>query len=253
MYRIASACRPYFFAWLAAAVVAGVANPATAGFDESVDAVRQGEFMEAIDQIVIPVRETLEDGICEVVATTMPGIERGIASLEALVGDTYYFGHFVGKDYATAVKWYLRAAEKHNALAQSTLGDIYYYGRGVPQNYIKAATWWQLAADQGVAIAQLNLSVLYGNGEGVTQDFVKSHVYANLAAAQLPLGKDYEIAVKNREYIASQMTPEQIAEAQRRSDAWQATSNGTDEAAAEQPEDGTEQDPEVAGDRVCQW
>jgi len=184
---------------------------------------------------------------------TMPRVERSIGSVEALLADVYYFGHFVPKDYAKAVKWYLRAAEKGNALAQSTLGDIYYYGRGVPQNFTTAAEWWQLAADQGVAVAQLNLSVLYANGEGIEKDLIKSHLYANLAAAQLPLGKDYEIAIRNREFIASQMTPEEIAEAQRRAEEWQ-PAPGRSEQMDGEPE------PEVAGegmqkgdDGLCVW
>ncbi len=196
------------------------AGPAWAGMDESIEAAREGKFVEAGKEIIAPVRETIEEGICDVIAATMPRVERSIASVEALMADVYYFGHFVPKDYDAAVKWYLRAGEKGNALAQSALGDIYYYGRGMPQDYEAAATWWERAARQGVGGAQLNLSVLYANGEGVTRDLVKSHMYANLAAAQLPLGKDYEIAVQNREYIAEKMTPAQIAEAQKRAKAW---------------------------------
>ena len=212
-----------------------LALPAAAGADGSVETVNEANYADAArkyfdaakeyfddaKEIVIPVRKSLENGICDIVVVAMPGVERGIASVEALLADVYYFGHFVPRDYGAAVKWYHRAGEKGNALAQSALGDIYYYGRGVPQDYQTASQWWERAANQGVGGAQLNLSVLYANGEGVMKDLVRSHMYANLAAAQLPLGKDYEIAVQNREYIAEQMTPGQIAEAQQLAKAWQ--------------------------------
>jgi TPR repeat protein len=150
----------------------------------------------------------------------MPPVTRGIGTLEAVIGDAYYYGHWVSRDYAAAARWYRRAAVSGNALAQSTLGDMYYYGRDVPQDFAMAASWWRLAADQGVALAQLNLSVLYANGDGVEQDYVKSHMYANLAAAQLPPGDDHAIASKNRDIIAKAMTPAQLAEAQRLAREW---------------------------------
>ncbi len=205
--------------FVAALALASI-SPALAGIDESIEAAKEGHLLDAAKEIVAPVRESLEDGICDVVVAAMPRVERSIASVEALLADVYYFGHFVPKDYDAAVKWYLRAGDKGNPLAQSTLGDIYYYGRGVPQDYETAAAWWERAAKQGVGGAQLNLSVLYANGEGVPRDLVKSHMYANLAAAQLPLGKDYEIAIQNREFIAEQMSPDEIAEAQQRAKDW---------------------------------
>ncbi len=237
---------------LVMALALASASPAWAGLDESIEAARQGEYIDAAKELVAPVRETLENGICTVVVATMPGVERSIASVEALLADVYYFGHFVPKDYDAAVKWYLRAGDKGNALAESTLGDIYYYGRGVPQDYKTAALWWERAAEQGVGVAQLNLSVLYANGEGVARDLVKSHMYANLAAAQLPLGKDYEIAVQNREYIAEQMTPEQIAQAQLRAKAWQpAAERNKRESDAET--DRAEDAGHAGGPKRCRW
>ena len=108
------------------------------------------------------------------------------------------------------------------------------------------------ACVQELGSAQLNLSVLYANGEGVGPDLVKSHMYANLAAAQLPLGKDYEIAVQNREYIAEQMTPEQIEEAQQLAKVWQPTSERD-----KQESDATADRPngagQAAGPKRCRW
>jgi TPR repeat protein len=150
----------------------------------------------------------------------IPSAVSGLGTIDALIGDAYYYGHGVSRDYTEAARWYRRAAENSNAMAQSTLGDIYYYGRGVPQDFLEAAQWWQLAADQGVAVAQLNLGVMYANGDGVPQDYVKAHCYTNLAAAHLPPGQDRDIAVKNRDIVGKLMNPGQIAEAQRLARFW---------------------------------
>ena len=53
------------------------------------------------------------------------------------------------KDYATAVKWYTKAAEQGDADAQHNLGVMYDKGEGVPQNNVLAYMWWNLAAAQG--------------------------------------------------------------------------------------------------------
>ena len=215
-------------------VSVGFSGQASAGLDEAIAAIKNGNYAEAMDQLIDPVQSALskgtrvlEEGTCTVIVATMPPVERGIAVFEALLGDVYYLGHGVPKDYEAAVKWYQRAANKGNALSQSTLGDIYYYGYGVPQNYVEAAKWWQLAANQGAHVAQLNLSVMYANGNGVPKNLVKSHMYANLAAGELPPGNDRDTATRNRDYVATLMKPTQIAEAQRLAAEWQPTSSKT--------------------------
>lgn len=201
---------------LSLSLVVTQAGAAHAAFDESWSAARQGDYLGALKALVAPVEDTLNGAVDQL----MPKAEHGLGTVEALIGDAYYYGHGVSRDYVTAVRWYRKAAAKGNALAQSTLGDIYYYGRGAPQDFVEAAKWWQIAADNGVAIAQMNLSVMYANGDGVPQDYVKAHMYANLAAVHLPLGEDRDTAVKNREIVAKLMTPAQIAEAQRLAREW---------------------------------
>ena len=55
------------------------------------------------------------------------------------------------------MKWYKKAANQGYACAQSILGDCYYWGNGVKRNYEKAAKWYQKAADQGDKYAQERL------------------------------------------------------------------------------------------------
>ena len=119
-------------------------------------------------------------------------------------------------DYATALKEWRPLAEQGDVDAQFNLGVMYDMGHGVPpQDYGEAVRWYRLAAEQGYASAQVNLGVLYGDGLGVLQDHVQAHMWANLAAAQ-----NQGSAIKFRAALAKDMTPEQIAEAQRLTREW---------------------------------
>ena len=58
-------------------------------------------------------------------------------------------GFGVAKDYAEAVKWYMKAAEQGNSAAQYNLGLMYKNGNGVAKDRGGARKWFQKAADQG--------------------------------------------------------------------------------------------------------
>ena len=55
----------------------------------------------------------------------------------------------------------------------------------------------------------------YWNGQGVPQDHVEAHMWFNLAAVQ-----GEEVAARNRDDVAGNMTREQLADAQRRARQW---------------------------------
>lgn len=78
------------------------------------------------------------------------------------------------------------------------------------QDYSEAVRWYTLAAEQGDTDAQNNLGVLYAKGEGVTQDDVLAHMWFALSVPSVK-----NTARENREKLAKQMTPQQIAEAQK--------------------------------------
>jgi len=105
-------------------------------------------------------------------------------------------------------------AAQGNARAQYSLGSLYFYGQGVSQDYATARQWWEKAAAQGHAKAQVSLGMLYVEGQGVPQDYVRVYMWLNVAAAHLT-GDQQKFAAGNRDYVASLMTPAQIAEAQR--------------------------------------
>jgi TPR repeat protein len=53
--------------------------------------------------------------------------------------------------------------------------------------------------------------VSFARGQGVQQDYVEAYKWLNLAA-----GQGHTNAIKNRDLLAAQMTPEQIADGQKR-------------------------------------
>ena len=72
-----------------------------------------------------------------------------------------------------------QSAEAGNARDQVNLGNAYWYGRGVKKDYVKAAYWLQKAAAQGNAWGQNNLGRAYWNGRGVKKDDALASVAIN--------------------------------------------------------------------------
>ena len=109
--------------------------------------------------------------------------ELGADELCAL-GDKYYEGDGVQKDYKKAVEYYTKAAEKGSVWAQHKLAEMYHYGDGVVQDYKKAVKWYAILAKQGDEDAQYELAEMYYYGEGVVQDYEKALVWYKKAVAQ---------------------------------------------------------------------
>ncbi len=143
----------------------------------------------------------------------------GDARAQFMMGTIYEQGLGVPKDLAAAAEWYRRAAEGGNASAQYNLGIFYQFGKGVPKNSAEAARLLRLAAERGHGRAQNNLSTFYFTGVGVARDPVEAWKWLTLSAEDLE-GSGRQIALDNRAVIERAMTPEQIAEAQRRTAEW---------------------------------
>ena len=95
------------------------------------------------------------------------------------------------------------------------LAVLYVMGKGVPRDIAEAVKWYRRAADQGNALAQYNLGMRYSEGDGVPQDLIEAYAWLSLASAQ-----GLEDAVKARDELKRRMTREQIAESQRRANAF---------------------------------
>ncbi len=141
--------------------------------------------------------------------------EQGDVMAQYNLGIMYDVGRGVTQDYAEAVKWYGKAADQGDAKAQYNLGLVYVKGQGVAQDNAGAVKWYRNAAEQGNVAAQTFLGNMYKTGRGVTQDYVQAHMWFNLVAA-----KGEETARKGRDLVAEKMTPAQIAEAQRLAREW---------------------------------
>ena len=166
--------------------------------------------------------------------------EQGFADAQYNLGYMYATGEGVPPDFGEAANWFLMAAEQGHAdaqknldilaeqgvaEAQNTLGLLYFDGHGVTQDFAEAAKWYRRAAEEGNAAAQSNLGVMYEFGLGVPQDYVQAHKWFDLAAAQ-----GTEKAQKYRDKAARDMTPNQIAEAQRIALEWRAQHKGDADA-----------------------
>jgi TPR repeat protein len=115
-------------------------------------------------------------------------------------------------NYDAALQEWRPLAEQGNAGAQLNLGFMYDNGFGVPQDYKEAIKWYRRAAEQGNDRAQYNLGLMYDNGDGVPQDYVQAHMWYDIAGV--------EVAARYRDIVAREMTPAQIAEAQRLAREW---------------------------------
>ncbi len=134
------------------------------------------------------------------------------AAAAALSGDEPYEALQRG-EFKLAAGLFYPLAEKGDARAQYNLGLLHASGLGVGQNYQAALKWHRMAAGQGHAGAQNQLAQMYAKGEGVPQDYVRAHMWYTVAAASSSGGSKNEL-MKDREIIASRMTPPQIQKAQ---------------------------------------
>lgn len=118
-------------------------------------------------------------------------------------------------NFAKALREWRPLAEQGDARAQYYLGLLYEKGDGVPQDYEKAREWYEKSAAQGEANAQFYLGLLSAFGQGGPLDLAQAHMWYSLAAGNGHVG-----AAVYRNDLAKQMTPAQIAEAQKRAREW---------------------------------
>ena len=70
------------------------------------------------------------------------------------------FGQGMNTNINEAVRLYREAAENGNSDGQLHLGNCYYNGNGVPKDFAEARRWWEASAEQGNETAQENLQIL---------------------------------------------------------------------------------------------
>lgn len=141
--------------------------------------------------------------------------EQGYPRAQVCLGNWYSVGRFVNKNEAEAMKWYQKAADQGHADGQFHVGAFNDDGRCVARDDVEAAKWYKLAAEQGHARAQYHLAEMLDNGEGIPEDDVMAYMWAIIAAAD-----GHTFAAQLKKEIEKQITPVQIAEAQKLSREW---------------------------------
>lgn len=120
-------------------------------------------------------------------------VENGGAIYQNNLGDVYYFGNGVERDYNKAFDIYEQAAMQGDMDAQYRLGDMYFNGEGVEQNYEKAFEWYKKSAALGNLFAQdllrdtalmNSIGEKFYKGDGVVHDYGKAFQWYEKAAVQ---------------------------------------------------------------------
>ena len=119
--------------------------------------------------------------------------EQGDEVAQSQLGDMYIIGEgVVPEDDEEAMKRLRKAAEQGHGWSQFWLGLMYYDGRGVPRDDVEAAKWMRKAAEQGDGWAREQLGDMYCNGEGVEKDEVEGYAWLLLAEEDAGLIFDHE-------------------------------------------------------------
>lgn len=143
---------------------------------------------------------------------------QGHAPAQHNIGVLYEQGQGVDKDPKRAATWYEKAAAQGLASSQAMLGSMYEDGRGVEKDLKKALEWYTKAAEAGSPGAQTALAIMHVEGQGTEKDPAEAYKWWTLAAQ----AGDAD-AKSNLEKLKPDITPEQIAEGQRRVEAWKAS------------------------------
>jgi len=132
-------------------------------------------------------------------------------------------GEVVVQDLPRAAECYLLAANQGHRLAQFNLGMMYGQGQGVVRNQVTSLLWLGKAAEQGYPAAQYHVGVRQHRAS-------KSRPQLEASECRIEAYKWLELAVANghrgsesaREFVALNMTREEVSEGNRRAAAFTA-------------------------------
>ncbi|MFH1996693.1 MAG: tetratricopeptide repeat protein [Candidatus Omnitrophota bacterium] len=175
---------------LAATFIGMSAARVFADYDAGLEAYKRGDYAAAL-------------------AKWLPLAEEGDAKAQNAVGLLYAAGLGLPQDYAEAITWYRKAAEGGYPSAMHNLGVMYANGQGLTPDFSEAAKWYHAAAERGHVGAQHKLIELYAEGKGVPRDNVQAYTWLLIA------GCEHDEHKERAKAIAGQLTPEQIAEAEK--------------------------------------
>lgn len=141
----------------------------------------------------------------------------GNAKAQNNLGRLYRQGLGGPVDLGQALYWFTQAASLGQVNAQTSLADMFEKGDGVTVDYLKAAYWYQRAANAGFFIAQLSLGELFENGRGVPQDPVRALAWYRIAArAHVNPANQYFVDEGKRATAAAEALGARLSDARRR-------------------------------------
>jgi len=161
-------------------------------------------------------------GLAAVASITLPCVDAASSlnaaaqSSQGAKGDS---GRGVPQDRAQAAAWYRKAAELGDANAQFNLGLMYRYGPGYSPNLDRWVEAFGPAPGHASPTAQGSPAGKYNPGSGIPKNYIEAHKWMSLAVARAT-GDDQKRFADARDSLAKLMTPEQIAEAQKRATEW---------------------------------
>jgi len=150
---------------------------------------------------------------------------QGYAPAQAMLGGMYAMGGGVAVDPVQAVAWFRKAADQGDVTGEAGLATCYARGLGVAQSDENSFIWFSKAAEKRFLAAQINVGLMYQNGRGVAQDRVRALMWFDLAAGHLlpDSVQGAAVALKARDSLSAQMTPDEIETAKALAVSWLAS------------------------------
>jgi hypothetical protein len=144
---------------------------------------------------------------------------RGWLGAEFNLG-TFYQDRF---RYKTAETWLLKAAERGMPEAEENLAQLY-LAKGPLHSEDNASRWFLRAAEHGQRESQYNICYAFADGLGVKRDMVEAYKWCYIAARHGQVQAD-----RNKDHLAAQMRPEEVARGREAAEAWLARENAAKE------------------------
>lgn len=125
-----------------------------------------------------------------IIQTVRMQAEQGHVPSMMELADLYYWGnHGLPRDQAQSFRWFQRAADLGNPVAQFACGNLLRKGEGVGTNHTAALEYFRLAAAKNNTRALNGLGIAYLEGTGgVEANHTMAFAYFQRAAAQMQDG-----------------------------------------------------------------
>lgn len=110
------------------------------------------------------------------------------------------------KQYNRAVFGILRLARAGDAQAEETVGVMYRFGQGLKVDDEQAHRWFLRASEGQQPLAQHHLGSMYYNGQGTSRDLVRAAMFMQLAIQNYPEGKERTQAIEDLKNISLRLS-----------------------------------------------